>query len=190
VAVVAGQEFYGKMLELLTAVLPPGARIGVLFNPLTPVNALWLHATEEAARALGVPLVPAGVRREEDFEPAMAIMQQGDAKGVIVVGDSLFSCCGHNRRINALAVRSGLTPMWPLRGGAESGGHMGYGTSAWECWRRAATYVDKILKGANPADLPMEQPMKFDLVINLKTAEALGLTIPPVLLFQANEVIR
>jgi ABC-type uncharacterized transport system substrate-binding protein len=189
VAIVAGPEIYGKMLELLTALLPPGARIGVLFNPMTPVNALWLQATEEAARALAVPLVPAGVRRAEDFEPAVAGMQQGQAKGV-VVGDSLFTCCGHNRRINELAVRSGLAPMWPLRSGAESGGIMAYGTSSLERWRRAAIYVDKILKGANPADLPMEQPMKFELVINLKTAEALGLTIPPTLLFQANEVIR
>jgi putative ABC transport system substrate-binding protein len=105
VAIVAGPEIYGKMLVLLTTVLPPGAPIGVLFNPLTPVNALWLHATEEAARALGVPLVPTGVRRAEDFEPAMAAMQQGQAKGVIVVGDSLFTCCGHNRRINEGAVR-------------------------------------------------------------------------------------
>jgi putative tryptophan/tyrosine transport system substrate-binding protein len=190
VAIVAGPEIYGKMLELLTAVLPPGARIGVLFNPLTPVNALWRQATEEAARALGVPLVPAGVRRAEDFEPAVAAMQQGQAKGVIVVGDSLFTCCGHNKRINELAVRSGLAPMWPLRSGAESGGLMGYGTSSLERWRRAATYVDKILKGAKPADLPVEQPTTFELVINLKTAQALGLTIPPVLLFQATEVMR
>jgi putative tryptophan/tyrosine transport system substrate-binding protein len=190
VAIVAGPEIYGKRLELRTAFLPPGARIGVLFNPMTPVNALWLQAPEEAARALGVPLVPAGVRRAEDFAPAVAGMQQGHAKGVVVVGDSLFTCCGHNRRINALAVRSGLAPMWPLRSGAESGGIMAYGTSALERWHRAAIYVDKILKGANPADLPMEQPMTFELVINLKTAEALGLTIPPTLLFQANEVIR
>jgi putative ABC transport system substrate-binding protein len=190
VALVTSPEIYGKMLEWLTAVLPPGARIGVLFNPLTPVNALWLHATEEAARALGVPLVPAGVRREEDFEPAVAGMQQAHAKGVIVLGDSLFTCCGHNRRINELAVRRGLAPMWPLRSGAESGGLMGYGTSSLERWRRAATYVDKILKGANPAELPVEQPTTFELVMNVKTAEALGLAIPPTLLFQADDVIR
>jgi ABC-type uncharacterized transport system substrate-binding protein len=91
---VAGPEIYGKTLELLTAVLPPGARIGVLFNPTSSVNALWLQATEEAARALGVPLVLAGVRRAEDFEPAFAEMQQGHAKGVVVVGDALFTCCG------------------------------------------------------------------------------------------------
>jgi putative tryptophan/tyrosine transport system substrate-binding protein len=189
VASVAGPEIYGKTLELLTAVLPPGARIGVLFNPTSSVNALWLQATEEAARALGVPLVLAGVRRAEDFEPAFAEMQRGHAKGV-VVGDALFTCCGHNTRINELAVRSGLASMWHIRSGAVSGGLMAYGTSSLERWRRAATYVAKILKGANPTDLPMEQPMKFELVINLKTAQALSLTMPPPLLFQADEVIR
>jgi putative tryptophan/tyrosine transport system substrate-binding protein len=190
VAIAAGPEIYGKMLELLTVVLPPGARIGVLFNPTTPIDALWRQAAEEAARALGVPLVPAGIRQAEDFAPALAEMQQGHAKGVIVVGNSLFTCCGHNRRINELAVRSGLAPMWPLRSGAESGGLMAYGTSSLERWRRAATYVDKILKGAKPGDLPVEQPMKFELVINLKTAQTLGLTIPTHILFQADEVIR
>jgi putative tryptophan/tyrosine transport system substrate-binding protein len=170
------------MLELRTALLPSGTRIEVLFNPMTPVNALWLQATEQAARALGVPLVPVGVRRAEDFEPAVAGTQQGHAKGVVVVGDSLFTCCGHNRRINELAVRSGLAPMWPLRSGAERGGIMAYGTSSLERWRRAAIYVDKILKGANPADLPMEQPMTFELVININIAQALGVTssTPPV----------
>ena len=190
VAIVAGAEIYGKTLELLTAVLPPGARIGVLFNPTSSVNALWLQATEEAARALGVPLVPAGVRRAEDFEPALAGMQQGHAKGVVVVGDALFTCCGHNIRINELAVRSGLAPMWHIRSGAVAGGLMAYGTSSLDRWRRAATYVDKILKGATPGTLPMEQPMKFELVINLNTAQALGLTIPPTLLFQADEVLK
>jgi putative ABC transport system substrate-binding protein len=158
VAVVAGPEIYGKKLEMLTAALPPGARMGVLFA--------------------------------EDLEPAVAEMQHANVKGVVVLGDPLFVCCGHNARINAGAVRSGLAPMWPLRSGAENGGLMAYGASSLERWRRAATYVDKILQGANPADLPMEQPMTFELVINLKTAQALGLTIPPTLLFQATEVLR
>jgi len=190
-AVVPGAEIYGKNLELLKETLSPGARIGVLFNPTSTVNALWLHATEEAARGLGVTLVPAGVRSVEDFEPALAVMQHENARGFIVLlGDPLLNYQPNKERINALAVRSGLASMWPIRNGAETGGLMSYGTTELEHWRRAATYVDKILKGANPGDLPIEQPMQFELVINLKTANALGLTIPPSLLFQADEVIR
>jgi len=189
-AVVPGAEFYGKVLELLKEALPPGARIGVLFNPTSTVHALWLHATQEAARGSGVTLVPAGVRSAEDFAQALAVMQHGNATGFVVLGDALFICCGNNTRINELAVRSGLAAMWDIRSGAEAGGLMSYGATVFDRFRRAATYVDKILKGANPSDLPMEQPMKFELVINLKTAKALGLTIPPHILFQADEVIQ
>jgi len=190
-AVVPGAEIYGKNLELLKEVLPPGAPIGVLFNPTSSVNALWLHATEEAARGLGVTLVPAGVRSVEDFEPALAAMQHENARGFIVLlGDPLLSYQPNKERINEFAVRNGLAAMWPIRNGAEAGGLMAYGSIELDRWRRAATYVDKILKGANPGDLPMEQPMKFELVINLKTAQALDLTIPATLLFQADEVIR
>jgi putative ABC transport system substrate-binding protein len=191
VAVVPGAEIYGKNLELLTEVLPPGARIGVLFHPTSAVNALWLHATEEAARGLQVTLVPAGVRSAEDFAQAFAVMQQENVKGfVVLMGEPLFADPGNKERINELAMQSGLAAMWPIRSGAEAGGLLSYGTTVLDRWRRAATYVDKILKGANPGDLPMEQPMKFELVINLKTANALGLTVSPRLLLQADEVIR
>jgi putative tryptophan/tyrosine transport system substrate-binding protein len=191
VAVVTSPEIYGKSLELLTETLPPGARIGVLFDTTSAVNALWLQAMEEAARASRVSLVPTGVRRVEDFEHALAEMKQGNATGFVVLGGSLLlGSDGNRERINALAVRSGLASMWPTRLGAEAGGLMSYSATVRDRYRRAATYVDKILKGANPGDLPIEQPMKFEFVINLKTAEALGLTIPPPLLFQADEVLR
>ena len=189
VAVVTSPEIYGKNLELLIEVLPPGARIGVLFDTTSAINAFWLHATEEAARALRVSLVPSGVRSVEDFEHALAVMQQGNATGFVVLGGSTL-LAGNRERINELAVRSGLASMWPSRQGVEAGGVMSYAATVRDRYRRAATYVDKILKGAKPGDLPMEQPMKFELVINLKTANALGLTIPPGLLFQADEVIR
>jgi putative ABC transport system substrate-binding protein len=189
VAVVTTPDMYGKNLELLREVLPPGVRIGVLFDTTAAIHASWLHATEEAARALRVSLVPTGVRSVEDFEHALAVMQQGNATGFVVLGGSpLFS--GNRERINELAVRRGLASMWPSRAGVERGGLLSYGSSSLDRWRRAAAYVDKILKGANPGDLPMEQPMKFELVINLKTAKALGLAIPPTILFQADEVIR
>jgi putative ABC transport system substrate-binding protein len=190
VAIVAGPEIYGKNLELLQAVLPQGARIGVLFNPTASITALWVHATEEAARGLGVTLVPASVRSAEDFAQAVAVMKNGNAPGFVVLGDALFVCCGNNTRINELAVQSGLAAMWDICSGAATGGLMAYGTPSLERWRRAAIYVAKILKGTNPGDLPMEQPMKFELVINLKTAQALGITMPPSLLLLADEVIQ
>ena len=185
-----GAEIYGKNLELLTEVLPQGARIGVLFDVTQSVHALWLHATEEAARGLGVTLVPAGVRRAEDFEHASAVMKHGNATGFVILGGPLLSSAGNNERINALAVRSGLAAMWLGRPGAEAGGLMSYGDDGLDRWRRAATYVDKILKGVNPGDLPMEQPMKFELVINLKTAKTLEITMHPHLLVLADEVLQ
>ena len=189
VAVVSSPEIYGKILELLIEILPPGTRIGVLFDTTSAVNALWLRATEEAARALRVSLVPTGVRSVEDFEHALAVMQQGNATGFVVLGGSLV-LSSNRERINDLAVRSGLASMWPTRQGVEAGGLMSYAATVRDRYHRAAAYVDKILKGVNPGDLPMEQPMKFELVINLKTAKALGLTIPPPLLMLADEVIR
>jgi putative ABC transport system substrate-binding protein len=186
-AMVPGAAIYGKNLEFLKEALPPGSRIGVLFNA-TAENAHYLHVTEEVAQRLQVTLVPAEVRSTEDFEAAMAVMKDRNARGVIVLAGPLIAA--NTERINELAVRNELAVIWPTRRGAVAGGLLSYSDNARERWRRAATYVDKILKGAKPGDLPMEQPMKFELVINLKTAKALGLTIPPTLLFQATEVIQ
>jgi len=141
-AVSAGPDWFGKNLELLTAALPQDARIGVLFEATSAVNALWLHAMEEAARGLGVTLVPTSVRSAEDFEPALAVMQHGNARGFVVLA-ALALYPGNPQRINELAVRSGLAAMWPLRIGVEAGGLMSYGAPPLDRWRRAATYVDK-----------------------------------------------
>jgi ABC-type uncharacterized transport system substrate-binding protein len=186
-AMMPGAAIYGKNLEFLQEALPPGSCIGVLFNA-TAENAYYLHVTEEVAQRLQVPLVPAEVRSPEDFEAAMAMMKDRHARGVIVLAGPQIAV--NTERINELALRHGLAVMWPTRRGAVTGGLLSYGDNPFERWRHAATYVDKILKGAKPGDLPMTQPMTFMLVINLKTAQALGLTIPPSLLFQANEVIR
>src|SRR5688572_14615877 len=189
IAIVAGAEIYGKNLELLKAVLPGRARIAALFNTTSPVNALWLKATEEAAGKLGVRLVPTGVHRPEDFEQAFVQMKQAEATGFVVLGEPLFF--GPNtRRVNDLALRTRLASMWPLRAGVDAGGLMSYGTPVPDSYRSAAAYVARILRGAQPADMPMEQPTKFELVINLKTAKALGLTIPPSLLQRADQVIE
>jgi ABC-type uncharacterized transport system substrate-binding protein len=189
IAIVAGAEIYGKNLELLKAVLPGSARIAALFNTTSSVNALWLKATEEAAGKLGVRLVPTGVRSPEDFEQAFVLMKQAEATGFVVLGEPLFF--GPNsRRVNDLALRRGLASMWPLRAGVDAGGLMSYGTPVSDSYLSAAAYVVKILRGAQPGDLPMEQPTKFELVINLKTAKALGLTIPPSLLARADQIIE
>jgi ABC-type uncharacterized transport system substrate-binding protein len=186
--IVPGPEIYGKNLDLLREVLPQGSRIAILFNTTSRINLIYLGASEEAARKLGVALVPTGLRGVEDFGQAFATMKQGRAKGFVVLGETLF--VSHRQRLNDLAARNGLASMWPVREGVDAGGLMSYGTNLPDLFRRAAIYVDKILKGARPGDLPMEQPTRFELVINLKTAKALGLTIPPSLLLRADEVIQ
>jgi putative tryptophan/tyrosine transport system substrate-binding protein len=187
-ATVPGAAIYGKNLAFLKEALPPGSRIGVLFNATVSDYSHYLPVTEEVAQGLQVTLVPAEVRSPEDFEAAMAVMQDGKARGFVVLSEPMIAA--NTERINALALRHGLAVMWPTRRGAVAGGLLSYGDNPLERWRHAATYVDKILKGAKPGDLPMAHPMHFELVINLKTAQALGLAIPPSLLFQANEVIR
>jgi putative tryptophan/tyrosine transport system substrate-binding protein len=188
VTVVTGPEIFGKNLELLKEVLPKGARIAILFNATSPINALYLKATEGAALTLGVRLVSTGVRSAGDLERAFAVMRREHAMGFVVLGEPLL--IGNSRQINDLASRTGLASMWPIRDGADAGGLMSYGANVSDLYRQAANYVDKIFKGANPGDLPMEQPTKFELVINLKTAKALGFTIPASLLARADQVIE
>jgi len=183
IAIVAGPEIYGKNLELLKAVLPGRARIAALFNTTSSVNALWLKATEEAAGKLG------GEACADRSPQPGGLMKQAEAAGFVVLGEPLFF--GPNSRlVNDLALRSGLASMWPLRAGVDGGGLMSYGVPVPDSYRGAATYVVKILRGAQPGDLAMEQPTKFELVINLKTAKALGLTIPPSLLQRADQLIE
>jgi ABC-type uncharacterized transport system substrate-binding protein len=181
-------ELEGKRLELLKEAVPTASRVGVLFNPAsTGAVARWKE-TESAARSLGVQLHALEVRRAEELEPAFATAT-GAGVGVLIVWRN-FLIDTHRTRILQWAAQRWLPVMAELREYVEDGGLMFYGPSLQALHRRAATYVDKILKGASPADLPMEQPTKFELVLNLKTAKALGITFPPTLLFQADEVIR
>jgi putative ABC transport system substrate-binding protein len=169
-------------------VVPGLTQIAVLRNPSNPVSALNLRWTELAAQALGVQLHVVDVHDPSEFEAAFLSMTREHAGALTVLADTMF--VSQRRQIADLAVKHGLPTMFNWREYAEAGGLIAYGPKLVEQWRRAAAYVDKILKGTKPADLPVEQPMQFELVINLKTAQALGITIPPRLLFQADEVIQ
>jgi putative tryptophan/tyrosine transport system substrate-binding protein len=183
-----GEEFSGKWLELLKEAVPTISRVAVLYNPTNPANAPYLTVLRGVAQKLGVKLQPAGVRDPAGFDSAFASMSAERAQGLVVVIDPLL--VRYRAPIAELAAKNRLPAMYGFREFADAGGLMAYGANVAELCRRAATYVDRILKGAKPRDLPIEQPSKFELVINLKTAKALGLTIPPSLLLRADQVIE
>jgi putative ABC transport system substrate-binding protein len=178
----------GKQLEMLKGVVPKASRMAILQNPSNQGHPRAVRQAEDAARVLGVRLQVLKARTPSEIEAAFAAMRSQRADGVLVLRDAEFRA--QRAQIVALAAKSRLPAVYGLREEAEAGGLMAYGASVPQLFRRAATYVDKILKGAKPADLPVEQPTKFELVINLKTAKALGLTIPSSLLGQAEEVIQ
>jgi ABC-type uncharacterized transport system substrate-binding protein len=182
-------ELISKQLEFLKETVPQSTRIAVLANPASPGHVPLLHNLTVAAEALKLSLHVVEVRHAEELDDAFAAMVQVGADALIVFAEPqlLDPLRG---RIGALAVTSRLPAMCATKVYVEAGCLMSYGPSTIDIYRRVAVYVDKILKGANPADLPVEQPMKFELVINLKTAQALGITIPPIVLFQADEVIH
>ena len=181
-------DLSGKRLELLTEAVPGLARVAILWHGGHPPSILAMQETEAAGRVLGLQLHSLEVRGPNDFERVFAAAPREGAEALIVLSSVFFSA--ERRRIVDLVTQYRLPSMFSSREAVEAGGLMSYGWSLPEAWRRAAVYVDKILKGAKPTDLPVEQPMKLDLVINLKTAKALGITIPPTLLFQADEVIQ
>ena len=183
------QALLGKRLEILKEVVPKLSRVAVLWTMDSPSQAAQVRALEVAAGALGVKLQFLSLRDPNpDFESAFRAAKRDGASALITVsGPASF---GHRARIVDLAAKSHLPGLYEAREFVEAGGLMAYGASFPDMHRRAALYVHKILKGAKPRDIPVEQPMKFELVINLKTAKAMGLTIPPMLLFQAQEVIR
>ncbi|MDQ3831420.1 MAG: ABC transporter substrate-binding protein [Candidatus Tectomicrobia bacterium] len=177
-----------KRLALLKTVVPAASQVAVLFNPDDVSKALDWTQTQAAARGLGVRLQPQEVRDPHTLGQAFAAMRQAHADALITFGD-VFTL-QHRTRIVTFATQSQLPAIYELKPFVEAGGLMAYGPRPKEMFQRVAGYVDKILKGAKPGDLPVEQPTTFELVINLKTAKALGLTIPPSLLSQADEVIR
>jgi putative ABC transport system substrate-binding protein len=177
-----------KQLELLTTIVPNVSRIGLLGNPDTETYSSVLNNAQDAARKVGLSLVPIEARNSREIEDAFAAFAKERVPAVMVAVDAVFF--GQRWRIAELALANRLATMFALREYAEAGGLMSYGENIADFFRRAASFVDKIFKGANPGDLPVEQPTKFNLVINRKTADALGVTIPPQLYIFADEVIE
>ncbi len=180
-------ETGGKKLEFLREVVPGLHRMAILANVSNPGVLLDMNEAQAAARTLGLEVIKSEIRRAEDISPAIDALK-GRADALYVCADPLVNT--HRIGVNILAVAARLPTMHGLREYVEAGGLMSYGANVPDLFRRAADYVDKILRGAKPTDLPVEQPTKFDFVINLTTAKALGLEIPPTLLARADEVIE
>ena len=180
-------DVVSKRVELLRDVVPNLRRLAVLANESNPVIRRQAEEIQAAAHALGVEVAPLDVRRADDIAPAFAALDS-HADALYVTGDPLF--VNNKLTINALALKARLPDMHSLREEVVAGGLLSYGPSFPDLFRRAAELVDKILRGTKPADIPVEQPTKFDLVINLKTAKALGLSIPDKMLALADEVIE
>ena len=181
-------EISGKQLELLKEIVPRLSRLAVFGNSTHPGNAQALKETELAAGALAVQLQYLDVRDPKDIETAFRAASKGRADAVLVLENAVLT--SHRKQLVELAVKSRLPAIYPQTEYMEAGGLIYYGTNTPDLFRRAATYVDKILKGAKPADLPVEQPTKFEFVINLKAAKQIGLTISPNVLARADKVIK
>jgi putative ABC transport system substrate-binding protein len=177
-----------RRLELLKEVVPTASGIAAVLNPANPTNRPQLKEIQSVAPAVGVTLLSLEVRGGDDIERAFATMKKKRVGAIFIVGGAASG--NHQRRFVELAAKNRLPTSWSSTTAVEAGGLMSYGTNFADLYRRAAIFVDKILKGAKPADLPVEQPTKFELVINLKTAKQIGLTIPPNVLARADKVIK
>ena len=181
-------EIIGKGLQLLKETVPKIRLVAILWNPANPAHAIAIRDVKRAARSLGVQLQLLEARGPNEFDGAFAAMAKQRVEALLVVADTVFLF--HRARLADLEAKYRLPSMHGTLQNVEAGGLMSYGPNIVAVWRRAAFFVDKILKGTKPADLPVQQPTKFDLVINLKTARALGLTIPPSLLVRADQIIE
>jgi putative ABC transport system substrate-binding protein len=180
-------ELGGKRLELLKEAVPKVARVAVLYDPARP-SAIELKEVQRAARALGLTIQPWEVRAADDFEGVFAARSKERPDGLYVIGGVLIR--NNEKRTVGLALKSRLPSVYPSREFVDAGGLMSYGADPADSYKRVAYFVDRILKGAKPADLPVEQPTKFELVINLKTANQIALTIPPEVLARATRLIK
>ena len=184
----AGLVIVAKQLELLKETVPKIRRVAILSNPANAYHQLAIREVNVAARSLGVQLQLLEARGPNEFDGAFAAMAKERVGALLVLSDSMFN--SHRTRIADLAARSRLPAAYGVRESVEAGGLMSYGPSFLDFYRRSAAYVDKILKGVKPADLPVEQPTKFELVINLKAARSIGLTIPQQVLSRADQLIE
>jgi putative tryptophan/tyrosine transport system substrate-binding protein len=186
---ILSRELGGKRLELLKEAVPKIARVAVLYDAASPAIVPDVkEVLPVAARALGLVIQPWEIRDSDDFDKVFALLNKQRPDGLFVAGGRLIG--DNQKRIVGFASKSRLPAVYPYREAVEAGGLMYYGADLADSYRRVAIYVDKILKGAKPADLPVEQPTKFELVINLKTAKQIGLTIPAEVLARANKLIR
>ena len=181
-------ELSGKRLEMLQETLPKISRVAVMWPPDATGAVVTFKETEIAARALGIPLQPLKVRSPKDFDNAFNTARTVRADALIVLQSALTNA--HRKLIMDLALKNRLPTMCTQKEYVETGGLMTYGVDTSDLYRRAAVFVDKILKGAKPADIPVEQPKKFEFIVNLKTAKQIGLTIPPNVLARADRVIK
>ena len=184
----AGPGLYGKRLELLKETFPRVSRVAVLWNPEDPGSVINMRGMETPARSLSLKLQSVEMREPNDLEQAFSAMKRERAEALVTILGALVG--GQRSRIVDLAAKSRMATMSAESQWTEVGGLMSYGASYPDLYRRAATYVDKILKGANPADLPVEQPTKFEFIVNLKAAKQIGLTIPPNVLAQADKIMK
>ena len=182
------EETGAKRLELLKELLPRATRVAVLANPDNPASLGQQPAVNSAAHSLGIKLLVLNVRRSEDLDAVFPVMNRKHADALLILGDPIL--VAQSSRIAEHAFKQKLPGIFLYRIFADAGGLMSYGPDFAAVWRQCAVYADKILKGAKPADLPVEQPTKFELVVNLRTAKAFGLTVPQSILIRADEVIR
>ena len=188
VTFLAGSEIAGKQLELLKEVVPTITRVAVLTNPRNDSHVGYAHELKVAARRLGAELKSVEARSPEQLDDAFAAMKKERAAALLVLTDAMF--LGQRQKVAQLAAKSGLPAMYSQREFVDAGGFVSYGPGLVDMSRRAAVQVDKILRGAKPRDLPVEQPTKFELVINLNTGKALWVTVPKALVLRADEIVE
>jgi putative ABC transport system substrate-binding protein len=182
------EQLSGKRLELLKETKPKIVRVAVLRNPTIPTHSVLWTESETAGTAMGLKLVAVDFRSAEDFEGLFSLITKNRAEALVVLPEP--TTLAHREQLTARVAKNRLPAMYPFPEFVDAGGLMAYGPSSLDLWRRGASYVDKILKGRKPADLPVEQPIKFEFVINLKAAKQIGLAIPPNVLVRADKVIR